>query len=226
MNLADYQRWLNAHGATLTVDGKGGPKTRSATFAAFTNKLAPAIAYPELDAFAMRLGCTASQLCAVALVESAGGGFQNDGMPKVLYERHYFWRRLQIKIPLISDPAPGGYTVDADHDGLNDSWEKIADAAMRSPEAAFESASFGKFQIMGAWAKKLGYANAIEFAYSMVQSERCHYEALVRYVETFGLKPALRQMTSNPETCRAFAKGYNGPGYAKFDYHRKLARAL
>lgn len=226
MNLADFQRWLNAHGASLAVDGKAGPKTRAAVFQVFANKHAKAISYTDIDQLAIRLGCTTRQIGAVADVESAGGGFFDSGLPKALYERHYLWKRLKIKIPLLSDPSPGGYTMDADKDGLNDSWEKIADAAMRAPIAAFESASFGKFQIMGAWASRLGYANAIEFAYSMTQSERGHYEALARYIETFDLKRALRTLTANPETCRPFAAGYNGPNYAKGNYHIKLAQAM
>lgn len=226
MTLRDFQRWLNAHGAQLVEDGMPGPRTRNAVFSIFANRNAPAITHEQLAGFAKRLGCTVKQINAVAAVESSGGGFLDSGLPKVLYERHYFWRRMRIVIPLLSNPAPGGYTIDADKDGLNDSWEKIADAAMRNPIAAFESASFGKFQIMGAWGSKLGYPNSIEFAYSFSRSEAAHYEALVRYIEVFGLRAAVQQLSSDPETCKAFARGYNGKNYAKLGYHIKLARAM
>ncbi len=228
MNLARFQAWLNAHGANIGVDGKPGPRTRQAILDVFSNLKAEPITGAQESIFAARLGGTVKQLRAVAKVESSGGGWNDDGQPKALYERHYAWRRLRLNIPLLSNPAPGGYTIDADRDGINDSWEKVADMALRNPIVAFESASFGKFQIMGAWGPKLGYANAIEFAYSMVGSERGHYEALVRYIEVFGLKAAFQALSTDPVSCRAFAKGYNGPAYWKANppYNVRLARAM
>lgn len=226
MTLKQFQQWLNAHGASLTLDGKPGPRTRAAILAVFSNLGARPISDTDIARFAKRLGGTEKQVRAVAKVESGGDGYNHDGQPKALFERHYAWRRLKIKIPLLSDPTPGGYTLDADKDGINDSWEKLADLAMRYPLTAFESASFGKFQIMGAHAAKLGYANAVEFAWSMVPGEVGHYEALCRYIERFGLLSAFRSLSAHPDSCRAFAKGYNGAGYAKFGYHTKLARAM
>ncbi len=225
MTLKEFQRWLNARGAGgIAEDGRGGPATRAAIFKVFTNLRASAVTPDDIARIAQRLGGTPRQINAVAKVESAGGGYNDQGQPKALYERHYFWKRLRIVIPLLSNPAPGGYTIDADRDGLNDSWEKLADAAMRNPIAAFESASFGKFQVMGAWAVKLGYANAIEFAYSMVASERGHYEALVRYIEVFGLAKAFRALSTNPADCTAFARLYNGPAQKGYDV--RLAAAM
>lgn len=226
MNLRDLQLWLNAHGANLVVDGLPGPATRSAILNVFINRNAPAVTPQDIAQVAARLGGTPRQVAAVAKVESAGGGWDDAGRLKCLYERHYFWRRIQIKIPLLSNPAPGGYTIDADRDGINDSWEKVADAAMRSPVAAFESASWGKFQIMGAHAESLGYANAIEFVWALSRSEAEHYRAMARFIEVNGLRQAFKQLSTNPDHCRAFAKGYNGSGYEKGGYHRKLAAAM
>lgn len=226
MTLRDLQAWLNWHGANLVVDGRGGPATRSAILNVFVNPKAPAVTPLDIAQVAARLGGTPRQVAAVAKVESAGGGWDNAGRLKCLYERHYFWRRLRVLIPVLSNPTPGGYTVDADSDGINDSWEKVADAAMRSPIAAFESASWGKFQIMGAHAKSLGYANAIEFVWALSRSEAAHYDALAKFIEVNGLRQAFRQLSTVPDHCRSFAKGYNGSGYEKGGYHRKLAEAM
>lgn len=226
MNLRDLQLWLNAHGARLVVDGLRGPATRKAILDTFINLDAPPISPADIAQIAARLGGTPRQLAAVAKVESAGGGWDNQGRLKCLYERHYFWRRLQVIIPILSNPTPGGYTIDADRDGINDSWEKVADAAMRSPIAAFESASWGKFQIMGAHAKSLGYANAIEFVWALSRSERAHYDALAKFIEVNGVRQAFKQLSTNPEHCREFARRYNGSGYEKGGYHRKLAEAM
>ena len=226
MNIRDLQMWLNVRGANLVVDGLRGPATRKAILDTFINRSAPAVTPSEIAQIAARLGGSPRQLAAVAKVESAGGGWDNQGRLKCLYERHYFWRRMQVIIPILSNPTPGGYTVDADGDGINDSWEKVADAAMRSPIAAFESASFGKFQIMGAHAKSLGYANAIEFVWAMSRSERAQYDALAKFIEVNNLRAAFKQLSTNPDHCRKFAAGYNGKNYEKGGYHRKLAAAM
>lgn len=226
MNVRDLQLWLNAHGADLAVDGRGGPATRSAILNVFVNRGAAAVTSTDIAQVAARLGGTPRQVAAVAKVESAGGGWDNSGRLKCLYERHYFWRRLRIVIPVLSNPSPGGYTNDADNDGINDSWEKVADAAMRSPIAAFESASWGKFQIMGAHAPSLGYANAVEFVWALSRSEAAHYDALARFIDVNGLRKAFQALSTDPETCRKFAAGYNGSGYAKGGYHTKLAAAM
>lgn len=223
---ADLQAWLNAHGGDLAVDGKAGPMTRRAAIEAFRNPKAPAITPAELKMIADRLGASVRQVAAVAAVESSGGGWDQAGLLKCLWERHYLWKRIRFAIPLLSDPRPGGYTIDADHDGINDSWEKLADAAARFGRVAFECASFGKFQIMGAHWKALGYASVLDFVWTLSQGELAHYDAFARYLEANNLVGALRQVSGNPIDCRALAAGYNGPGFAKYSYDVKIAHAF
>jgi len=69
-------------------DGKWGPKSRAALLDHFTNVNAPAVSDADIQAIAQRLGCTVKQVNAVAKVESAGGGFDKTGKPKILFERH------------------------------------------------------------------------------------------------------------------------------------------
>lgn len=234
VDLASFQFWLNQRGADIPVDGKRGPRTRAAILDTFVNMSAPAVTAVDIARIAARLGGTVGQVMAVALTESGGAGWDGAGRLKCLYERHYFWKRLRIKIPLLSDPAPGGYTIDADHDGINDSWEKVADAAMRNPIAAFESASWGSFQIMGAHAsadparagKVVFDGNAIEFAWWLSRSEAAHYEALARFIEVNGLVRAFRAISADPDDCRAFARGYNGKLYERGGYHRRIAERM
>lgn len=233
MNISDLQIFLNGKGARLEVDGRGGPSTAMSMWSLFQNRAALAVTEDQIAGYARRLGCSVRQLKAVAQVESNGGGFLPSGQPKILWERHYFWKRIAIKLAsksvagaLLAASVAGGYTIDADKDGRNDSWEKLVEGATVNPVAAFESCSWGKFQIMGAWWKKLGYVSVYDFAWSMVAREAGHYEALCRYIEVFGLVPALKALSSSPATCRAFAKGYNGPNYEKGGYHIKLAAAM
>jgi N-acetylmuramidase len=222
--ISDLQRFLVSKGAKIDIDGRGGPATRAAILSVFSNRIAPAVAPADLITIANRLGGSLAQVRAVARVESAGGAFNDAGQPKALYERHYAWRRLRIKIPFLSDPAPGGYTMDADRDGINDSWEKIADMACRNPVVAFESASFGKFQVMGAHWKTLGYAGPVEMVYSLVESEYAHYEMLARFIERNGLIGKFRALSRDWRANTPFARAYNGP--AQKGYDRKLADAM
>jgi hypothetical protein len=222
----DLQLWLNSKGANLNPDGVGGKLTRQAILDVFRYRWADAVTTQAIHKFADRLGGSVAQMRAVSEVEAPRGGWDNTGLLVALYERHYGWKRWQILLPLLSNPKPGGYTIDVDNDGINDSWEKVADAACRFGMEAFECASWGKFQIMGAWWKKLGYASVLDFVYGMTRDETAHYEAMVRYIERFGLKAAFQKISGRPADCVDFAKGYNGPRYAKNQYDVKIASAF
>lgn len=216
---AALQTWLNLHGAKLVVDGIGGAATRQAIFDVFRNTQASPITPAEISLFAAEIGVTARQLATIAKVESGGSGWDNRGLLTALWERHYLWRRVQITVPVLSNPARGGYTIDADGDGINDSWEKLADAALKFGFGiAAECASFGKFQIMGAWWKQLGYPSVADFIWQMTRSEAAHYRALVRYIEVNRLEHAAQAISDDPRDCLAFARGFNGKGQQGYDY--------
>lgn len=227
MNLIDFQAWLGAHGHPVDVDGVGGPQTRAAILSVFTNPCADAVTDDQIQVLADRLGCSPKQLRAVGQVESAGGGFDRDGHPKILFERHLFHRFTNGAYDgtIYSDPVGGGYNLA--------SWPKLMQAACKDVQAAFAATSWGKFQVLGAHADgsyhgflNLGYPSPLEMAYTAVTSEGAHYEMLARYIEKAGLQHALAKISTNPEDNRALAKGYNGPGYERFDYHQKLATAM
>lgn len=220
MNLAALQSWLNNRGASLVVDGLPGPATRRAIEAVFANRNAPAITVGEEIAIAESIGIPVKNLRAIAKVESAGGGFDNQGRPKILYERHWFHRLTNGRWSpaSFSSARRGGYN--------EDSWDKLCRAACLHPLHAFASASWGKFQIMGNHAVSLGYADPLQFAWSMTRSERAHYEALAAFIRVNRLDDEARQLSTNPEHCRAFARAYNGPAYEANRYHAKLAEAM
>lgn len=228
MTPTEFQTWLNAHGATLVVDGQCGPATRAAIDVVFTNHCAAPVTAGDLTVLASRLGCTTKQLRAVAEVESGGGAFDPQGRPKILFERHLFDRFTAGKHSVCgwSNPKGGGYG--------DSSWEKLRQAACQDPVAAFAAVSWGKFQVLGAQAGTphypgfldLGHSSPLELAYSTVTSEAAHYELLARYVEKAGLHTALASLSANEADNRAFAKGYNGGNYENFRYHTKLAREM
>ena len=128
---------------------------------------------------------------------------------------------------MAAKPPSARTTVNALAGGYSEgSWDKLTAAACKDADAAFASASWGKFQVMGAHWSALKYPSPIDMAHSTVTGEAAHYDMLARYIEAFGLKSKLSDISTNPDDCRAFARSYNGAGYEKFDYHAKIARAM
>lgn len=233
MNVKDLQVWLNTKGVSppLNTDGIGGPKTKAAILSVFVNKQAKAITEEELLSLSEELGdTTTKRIKAVAEVESGGSGWFNSGLPKILYERHYFYRLVPSPFKNLRgwfiNKVAGDYTSDANKNNINDSWEKLADAACIDPDAAFQSISIGKFQVMGSHYKMLGFNHPIEMLWAATGYEYQHYKMLVGYIKGTNLLTAYKALSTNPDDCRAFAKGYNGPKYEKYQYHLKLAKAM
>jgi hypothetical protein len=113
--------------------------------------------------FAKRLGVSARQLAAVAKVEAAGSGFDADGRPKILFERHKFhqFTKGEYSNSAFSNPVAGGYG--------ESSWAKLQSAiATGAVDAAFMSCSWGKFQVMGQYWQEFGYASP----YALAESDR------------------------------------------------------
>lgn len=232
-NREALQRFLVSKGAILTVDGVVGPHTKRAVWDMFANRAAPAITPAEITMIANEIPAPREAVCAVAAVESGGDPFLPSGHPKILFERHWLLRRIGRQLSASSVAGaflalakPGGYTLDADRDGLNDSWEKLVEACATDPVAAFESCSWGKFQVMGGNWKALGYASVFDFAWSIRMSELGHYRALAAFIRANGLAPAMRRLGTSPSQNVAFARGYNGREFAKNRYDVKLATAM
>lgn len=165
------------------------------------------------------LGCEVATIKAVDEVESRGSGFLPSGKPKILFERHYFHRltfgQYSAAHSNISNKAPGGYGAAGEHQH-----NRLDEAAKLNRSAALQSASWGRYQIMGANWDELGYASLQEFINAMYASETEHFMAFVKFVKVNNLTTAIRK-----KDWVTFAKGYNGKNYAINQYDKKLAIA-
>lgn len=242
MNVKQLQGWLNKkikennlQIKQLVEDGLGGPATRNTIYEVFKCKTAKAVTESELINFSKQLGDTSSKrIRAVAKVETNGSAWTSDGTPKILYERHYFYKTVKktIYLPGYKDHFLafsdwGGYTTDFNNNNINDSWEKLAYAACIDPIGAFSSVSISSFQVMGAHYKLLGYDNPIDMLYDVSRDETVHYRLLVNFILNVAKsKTSFLNISSNAETNRPFVKSYNGPNYAQNNYHVKLAKAM
>jgi N-acetylmuramidase len=129
---------------------------------------------------ATTLGVDVAAIKAVARVESSGSGFGSDGRPVIRFELHRFQSKTQGQFhkshPHVSQPSlKAGNPYHNGTQGreysllfsamlLNTKGESMADAAI-------ESASWGKFQIMGENWSSMGYTSATSFAREMFASE-------------------------------------------------------
>lgn len=168
---------------------------------------------------AAALGCDASAIKAVCEVEAPKGGFLPDGRPTILFERHQFSKRTGRKFdadhPDISNPSPGGYIGGAAEHG------RLGRAAVLDRSAALQSASWGKFQIMGFNHVAAGHPTLQGFINAMYESESAQLDAFVSFI------------LSNPSMTRAlrahdwteFARRYNGPDFHINRYNTRLAAA-
>ena len=162
------------------------------------------------------LGCEPEAIQAVSQVESNGDGFDNQGRPKILFERHIFHRRTKGKYsnahPNISNKSSGGYS--------SNEYKRLEQAMLLDHDAALESASWGMYQIMGFNHKLCGHESVTEFVTAMKQSHRQQLDAFVQFIINTNLARALRV-----KDWYSFARGYNGPAFAKNSYHLKMKSA-
>jgi hypothetical protein len=201
-----------------------------------TSPTKPSISDQDYADCAADLGCKVAAIKAVASVESSGYGFLPTGELVILFEPHIFWRqlvrqRVDPKTVLSKNPEMLDilYEVYKGHAGEHPSqqWDRLRRAAQVNMNAAYNSTSFGKFQIMGFNAEAAGYKNVFEFVHYLDEGEKFHLLAFGKLIKSFGLAEALAN-----ENWAAFAKSYNGPAYKgnpdtiKDDYDYKLAQAF
>jgi hypothetical protein len=96
---------------------------------------------------------------------------------------------------------------------------QLLEAVGLDPWAAFASASYGKFQILGENHGKCGFDSPWAFAFSQAYDEAAQLKAFEAFIRSTGIDKLLRA-----SMWAAAAKAYNGPAYLKNRYDVKLAR--
>lgn len=165
---------------------------------------------------AKELGCEVAAIKAVSEVEAPKGGFQADGRPTILFERHKFHEftkgKYSKEFPEISNPRPGGYT--------KNEFARLDKAAKLDRNAALKSASWGKFQIMGFNHNLVGFPVLQDFINAMYKSEGEQLKAFVKFIIVNKLDDELRD-----KRWADFARVYNGRNYHINAYDKKMAAA-
>jgi hypothetical protein len=186
----------------MDFQGTGAPATREGILAV-------------LDKLNVKL----PQLLAVVTVETSGCGCLADRRPAILFERHIFSKQTGGKFdaqhPDISNRTPGGYS----HGSAE--YDRLATAAQLDRTAALKSASWGLGQVMGFNFDKAGYDSVEAMVQKNMESEDEQLMAMAKFLKASGLD---RPLAAQDWT--SFARGYNGPDFARNLYDAKLAAAF
>jgi hypothetical protein len=175
---------------------------------------------------AKNLNVEIAAIRAVAEVEAAGAGFLPDGRPAILYEAHIFHAETKGKHAgakdrrgvALSSPRWNRSLYGASGAVQHNRYE---DARALNPDAANKACSWGTFQILGQNHKICGFETSQEFVDAMwTGGAAAHLDAFVNFIKANKLDGALRA-----KNWAAFARGYNGPGYAQNAYDKKMAQA-
>lgn len=180
----------------------------------------------QIEKAAVDINVPLAALRAVIDTECKGEGFNADGTPVILFERHIFRRRLIAngkadvamracrERPDLCNTTMGGY-------GLSSAQHGRMTAATRYDRAsALESASWGIGQVMGYHWKDLGYVNLQSFINAMYRDEYSQLLAMCKFIKVNGLDKYLRN-----QDWAGFALRYNGKEYARNKYDAKLKAA-
>jgi hypothetical protein len=180
----------------------------------------------EITAVAHSHNFDAAALLAVADVESGGIAYAeifDRREPLIRFEGHYFDARLspddreKARLQGLAHPRAGRIANPQTQSGR---WRLLDKAAAIDRRAAYESTSWGLGQVMGAHWKMLGYESVDEFVHTARSGAAGQARLMTGYIVKTGLERALRE-----HNWRAFARGYNGPDYARNRYHTRMASA-
>ncbi len=170
---------------------------------------------------ASALGVDVAAIKAVAEVEASRSGFLADGRPKILFEAHQFSDRTDGRFdrshPGISSPR---WNRDLYVGGAGEH-TRLQEAMALDRGAALESASWGRFQIMGFNHEAAGFGNVEDFVAAMRQDEGRQLDAFVSFIRS---DPSMHRALQDHDWA-GFAAAYNGSGYAANQYDTRIADA-
>lgn len=186
---------------------------------------------------AKKLGCEIAAIKAVAMTESHGAGFCDNGLPKILYERQIFFRSLLPrekrnkkfsslkneknpfpKYPNLCLPIQGGYSNGKSDgsgwlptdEGVMHQYERLIRACSLNRDAAIMACSWGAFQVLAFFYEEMGYASPVELANLQMKWIDEQFDLFVAYINMNGaVKQALRNKNWGD-----FSYYYNGSGHS------------
>ncbi|MEO7221128.1 MAG: N-acetylmuramidase domain-containing protein, partial [Devosia sp.] len=177
---------------------------------------------------ALDLRCHPADIEAIAQVESAGFGWFDDGRIKILFEKHWFYKLVATSGKRTAavnarvarknwvSPKNGGYKDQATADQR---YAMLQKAIAIDEDAAYQSISVGKFQIMGFNHKLCGFPSAKAMFEAFMADEDNQLEALSEFLRGRDLVEALKA-----SDFATIERVYNGGGL-NGEYAKKMGAA-
>lgn len=176
----------------------------------------------DLNKLAKEFDLPFKSIKAVQQVEAGGGGFRNDGYPKMLFEPAYFQKNTGGKFKS-SHPNINRDKYDPSYyKQFPDAKKNFEEAYKLDPDSAIKSTSWGLGQIMGQNYKAAGFNNPSDMLEAFKKSEYEQTKGMLNFIKS---SPAMFRALVNQEWA-AFAKLYNGPAYKSNNYDTKLKAAF
>lgn len=179
-------------------------------------------------AIARRLDIDVASVKAVVEIEVGRdqGGFVEPGLPIINFDLRQF-RRMAIKnkTPLQKYAKSHAVVFNRPNSKKYGSYQLAQHARLDAAseidrQAAVYGTYWGMFQIGGANWKLCGTDSYEDFVDLMCRSERDQLELFANLIEKCGYTKYLRN-----HDWASFARRYNGPGYRKYKYDTRMAKA-
>ncbi|WCM53368.1 N-acetylmuramidase family protein [Pseudomonas sp. WJP1] len=172
----------------------------------------------DFSEIAKNYGYPVAVLKAIDSVEGNNNGFLEDGRPKILFERSLFHKLTAGKYdesnPKISTVKWGGYLG-----GIGE-YDRLSEALALDSNAALQSTSWGRYQVVGASYQRMGFNSVADFVRAMTTSEREQLEAMAKYLASLHLDIYAKNLD-----WKKFARQYNGAGYTVNNLDTRLEEA-
>ena len=174
------------------------------------------------------LGVEIAVIKAVSDIEAGKShqGFIAPGMPTLNFSKNMFSNNLRKRgVTVSSAVRRSSEAFKALNRKKYGSYGKAQHARLKAAMeidsvSAILSCYWGMFQIGGFNWRRCQVESVDEFARLMAESEAMQLELFARFMQSTGMVEYLRK-----KNWRAFARAYNGAGYARKGYHTRLAAA-
>ncbi len=177
----------------------------------------------DFEEVAARLGVDVAAIKAVVEIEAGKThqGFAAPGQPLINFDLSMFRRFATRRGVNLSKYSKSHSIVFTSSKGSQARAHRRLEAAKSiNHHAAVEGTFWGMFQIGGFNWKKCGAESLDDFVCRMARSERDQLDMFAEFITNAGLLKHLQN-----KNWAAFARGYNGPSYARRAYHTRMASA-
>ncbi len=177
----------------------------------------------DFEEVAKKLGVEVAAIKAVVDIEAGKThqGFVAPGKPLINFDLTMFRRFATRRGVNPSKYSKSHSIIFTSSKGSQTRAHRRLEAAKTiNSNAAIEGTFWGMFQIGGFNWKKCGADNLDDFVTKMSRSERDQLDMFAEFITNAGLLKHLQK-----KNWAAFARGYNGPSYARRGYHTRMASA-